>query len=508
MMKILVRNISPRTLLRGLVCSSLPVLLGISVSADALQLYVDKRTNQVFTAPGKHRMRLGTFEQIDGGEEPVRSRRRGRQDLAPAGVNERIDTLEQKLEETQINAKLNEEKATAAWEASKAMPKVTTKGKLEWGTPDGDFTWRFGGRLHLDYTGVDNRDGSALVSGVDARRARLEFQGTLWKHWMWKLDYEFGQSATVRDGFRDAFVRYIEHGAAFPWTISVGQYKEIFGGLEHRNSSNDLPFVERALPSRVFHDVAEASDGRRLGIAFNINDKKWWTASVGVFGKNISGDSADEETDPIAVEGFMTFSPIHTETRALHFALGSSWMDPQVDSRVRFNARNEERIGAQRFVDTGVIEGANAVIRSAAEIGGIYGPAWLQAEYLRTDVQRKGANPDVNFDGYHVDVGYILTGESRIYDFERATFVNPKPGHLVGHGGWGAWELAARWSQLRLADQDIHGGIERNFSAGVNWYPTQNFRFMFTYTKVVDVSGGRFDGVDPNVFLVRAQVNF
>ena len=63
----------------------------------------------------------------------------------------------------------------------------------------------------------------------------------------------------------------------------------------------------------------------------------------------------------------------------------------------------------------------------------------------------------------------------------------------------------ARYSTLDLSDESVDGGEEDNFTFGVNWYPTPNFRFMANYVKVLDLKGGDFDEADPDAFMLRAQ---
>ncbi len=74
----------------------------------------------------------------------------------------------------------------------------------------------------------------------------------------------------------------------------------------------------------------------------------------------------------------------------------------------------------------------------------------------------------------------------------------------------GAWEVAARFSHIDLTDQEIVGGTQDNATFGVNWYPTGNTRFSFNFVKVLEVDrpGDASDGVEPNIFQVRAQLHF
>ncbi len=385
--------------------------------------------------------------------------------------------------------------------------KVETKGRLEWTSADGHFTWRLGGRLHLDGTFYDNQGGSDETSGVDVRRARIELQGTMYEHWMWKLDYEFAQTEQVKQGFRDVYIRYLFKGDIpdHPTTITVGQFKEYFG-LESLNSSNHMPFVERALVSRVFLDQTESSDGRRIGVGGQTAGDNFWTGALGVFGKNTAGDSTDGIADPIAIEGRTTISPVHTPGRAIHVGAAANWIEVFSTDQIRLAQRPEARIGAQRFLDTGIIEGGNGAARWGLELGGIYGPLWLQSEYLAADVHRQDQS-SLWFQGWHVDIGWVLTGESRGYDWINGVFLNPTPrkNFTIGGDGWGAIEWAARYSVLDLNDQDIEGGKETNWTTGIHWYFNPNYALKFDYTKVAQVRGGEFAGVTPNEFLMRAQ---
>ena len=82
----------------------------------------------------------------------------------------------------------------------------------------------------------------------------------------------------------------------------------------------------------------------------------------------------------------------------------------------------------------------------------------------------------------------MLTGESRAYNPASASYGGINPAHpfsLYG-GGWGAFEIAGRVSMMDLNDKlatatGIAGGQQLVYTAGLNWYPTRNVRFMLNY---------------------------
>ena len=435
---------------------------------------------------------------------PIRAENADRNDRSALG--QLLDVLHDKgTIDAQTHAALMRE---IREDSIKGMPdekaKIDTNGRFQVTSADGKSMFRFGGRIHLDGAFYDNASDVGFSSGFDARRARMEVQGLQDANWHWKLDYEFAQHSDVQSGFRDAFVRYTVPNTAH--AVTVGQFKEFYG-LESLNSSNDLAFVERALPSRTFHDIAEASDGRRIGLGLNSNDRENFTFAIGAFARNMSGDSYDQEGDPFAIEGRVTASPVHNSTTAVHAGLSANWMDINNPSFAKLSARPEARIGTSSLVSTGQMTDVESMARYGAELGGIEGPLWSQAEYMVTTMNR-GSARSVQFSGWYATVGYILTGEARRYSFEKGTFSNPKISRSFSNGGWGAWELAGRLSGLDLSDQDIQGGEERNFSLGLNWFPNDTYKIMFTWTKVLDVVGGAYDGETPSAFLMRTQFAF
>lgn len=87
------------------------------------------------------------------------------------------------------------------------------------------------------------------------------------------------------------------------------------------------------------------------------------------------------------------------------------------------------------------------------------------------------------------------------------------PKSTVGNGGFGAWELAVRYSEIDLYDTSSavtdlgeEGDI---FTIGLNWYATRNVRFMANYVDAtVEYPGQGIPDEDIKAFQVRGQIDF
>jgi phosphate-selective porin OprO and OprP len=449
---------------------------------------------------------------------------------------------DQTYESIKLAARADDEQNTASTNevnaVAKTLPKIETRGKLEVGTPAGDFVWRIGGRTHLDSVWYGNDRGTdtrtTMANGTEFRRARLDVTATLYRAWQIKFQYDFVNSGTA--GIRDAYIRYNRTVGAFPSYAMVGNFKEPFS-LEEYTSSNNITFMERALPN-VF------APSRKIGIGLGTSGHNLWAVQGGLFGEGVAiennqpGCSAAFTVDALgnitpsrnpsvvctngkhnegyAGVGRIVLSPIHSDTsdRVLHFGIASEIRRPDDGDAVRFRQRPESNLG-DRLIDTGAIAMVDDTIKVGVEAAGNYGPLSLQGEYMRTDVQRAGNLAEPSFDGWYVMGTWVITGESRIYKFPDGVFENPKPSRIVGQGGIGAWELTTRFSSLDLNDVDngvrFDGGEQENFTVGMNWYPTPNLKFVANYTRVMDLedaNAGSFDGVEPEIFALRAQAHW
>jgi phosphate-selective porin OprO/OprP len=182
---------------------------------------------------------------------------------------------------------------------------------------------------------------------------------------------------------------------------------------------------------------------------------------------------------------------------------------------VRYRQRPEAHL-ADRFVDSLNIDAGDTDL-FLGDVAWIHGPWTFVAEYDNALVSGDAGQPDVDFWGAYAQVSYFLTGEHQVYELAEGKFgrVKPKANFNPAKGGWGAWEIAARYSYLDLDDRDIDGGKIWDVTAGLNWYLFPNARIMLNYIHS-DVSqreatiAGVPTHIDGNADIVqtRFQVDF
>lgn len=364
---------------------------------------------------------------------------------------------------------------------------------------DGKFETTLGGRIQVDAAWYDednvNLDGE---NGTEFRRARLFVKGKMYDVWSYKAQYDFAGNGT---DMKDAYIGY--NGWDFG-KLKIGQFKQPFS-LEELTSSKYITFMERSLLNAF-------ATGRRIGLGLSDANKTWtWAASV--YGRE-EGDDTDGD-EGYGAGARITWSPWNEKGKVLHLGGAAAWEEPN-DNDVRFRARPESHQTGTRLVSTGRIPEPDAFTKYGVEAAGVFGPFSLQGEYIAVaaDSEQPGyEDPDLS--GWYAYGSWFMTGESRKY--KKGAFGRVSPKNPVGKGGWGAWELAARYSSLDLEDGDTLGGEEDNITIGLNWYATKYVRFMANYVMIdadpvsredtLDIAAGE-DQDEPNIFQLRAQIDF
>ncbi len=357
---------------------------------------------------------------------------------------------------------------------------------------------KFGGRIQADAAFYKDDPGLDMGDGAEFRRARLFAKGKI-GDFHYKAQYDFAGNKTT---IKDLYIQY----TGLPVHIKVGNFKEPFS-LEELTSSKYITFMERALPNAF-------APSRNIGAAFSGHGDSW-SAAAGVFTNGASGttEGVDSKFD---ATGRLTFAPMHESGRVIHLGAGINYNLPDSTRTLRFRARPESHITHKRLVDTGSIANVDSILKYGLEAAAVFGPASIQGEYVRTDVSfQNGVTNEPSFSGYYIFGSWFLTGESRPYSVKKGSFGRVHPNHnfQLGADGWGAWEVAARFSQMDLEDTGFAGGKEQNITVGLNWYPHPHLRWMLNW---VHASTDRSplapatatSNFGPDVFQMRAQVDF
>src|SRR5262245_40145179 len=259
-------------------------------------------------------------------------------------------------------------------------------------------------------------------------------------------------------------------------------------------------FPERATPSELSRTLGGA-DGR-IGLALRGNGQRWM-GSLALTNRTV-GDSEGADTQ-LALVGRTAFLALTAEDYNLHVGAAGTWQIRPPDNGsnttprypVRFRDRPELRVDSTRLIDTGQID-AESSYTTGVELAGNWRNFYLQSEYFWYGIERRDANDlaDPRFNGFYVQGGWFLTGERRRYNMVTGSFQMPRPFVPVAWPwGYGAWELALRYSHTDLdfhagesgtaaGPEAVRGGIQDVYTVGLNWYLTANFRMSLDYYHV------------------------
>ena len=150
--------------------------------------------------------------------------------------------------------------------------------------------------------------------------------------------------------------------------------------------------------------------------------------------------------------------------------------------------RPELRIDPTTILSTGPIANVSHAQVYSAEAAAGLGPLFFLGVYFWFKVEREFGLPSLNFNGGYAEASWTITGESRKYIPATGAYSGIIPFNPVSPSGagWGAWEVAGRYSVMNLNDQigsvaGIAGGQQTVYTAGLNWYVNNNIRFMLNY---------------------------
>jgi phosphate-selective porin OprO and OprP len=301
--------------------------------------------------------------------------------------------------------------------------------------------------------------------------------------------------------------------------------------LDEASSSNDIPFMERAAPGVVARNIA-ADDFRSAAGARWYTDR-FWAGAYATGPTTGAIHSASSMNPPGTTEQLGAFTRVAGQIvsgkdYSLHIGGDAEWLIHPPHNLIAntqtltLSERGELRIDPTTLVSTNAIAGVSGAQVYSAEAAGTYGPLFFQGEYFWYNIDRNAFAPlpSLRFQGGYAEAAYVLTGETRLYNPAAAAYggiVPANPFSLTG-GGWGAWEIAGRYSTIDLNDRvgsaiGVAGGRQTIYTLALNWYANRNVRLMFDYlhgdiAKQVSPTNFGDAGAKFNAFAMRTQVAF
>ncbi|HMJ05454.1 MAG TPA: porin [Chthoniobacterales bacterium] len=367
---------------------------------------------------------------------------------------------------------------------------------------DDSFKLRIGGLIHADGRFFIERNGrDAATDTFLLRRVRPILEGKIYDDFGFRIMPDFGGGSAV---LQDAYLEYTRFEGA---QLRVGKFKEPVG-LERLQSASDNLFVERGLPTDL---VPNRDVGVQLSGAFF---EKTLTYQLGLFNGVVDGGSGDldnnDEKDIAARVWLQPFQQARTVAwQGLNIGFAGTY-GLQDGALPVFRSASQQTFFS--YDTETVAQGARW--RLAPQAYYSLGPFGLLAEYVRSEQEigsAAGLTADSGAEAWQVAASYVLTGE-------RASFKGVKPRQNVGDGGWGSWEIVARYGELEVDREPFDLGLAsasrsarsaHSFGLGLNWNLNKNVRAMFDFDHTA-FDGGALAGdrADENTIFTRLQIGF
>lgn len=258
--------------------------------------------------------------------------------------------------------------------------------------------------------------------------------------------------------------------------LTIGKQKEPFS-LERLAPSHLAAQQERTAASDAFLRA------RNIGVQLSgnfLNDRGTWAG--GVFNPWIENDGGISQNATTLV-GRVTALPFISsdEDQVVHIGLGGRFS--QGFKEIRFK-NTPEFFNSPDFIDTDLID-ADRFSLLNFETSYRNGPLWVSSEFSPGYI--KSANENLRFQGFYIQMAYILTGETRGYRKKTGVFDAVPVAQSVKQGGIGAIEISTRFSNSNFNDGGVVGGNMNIYSLGANWWLTPVFGINFNF-RVISVN--------------------
>ena len=418
-------------------------------------------------------------------------------------LQEQIQALSDQV--VDLKRSTGDQYADAQNQQAAAIKVSLANGRPTIATADGNFTASLRATVQFDWTGYFQNNattlaltpalGRELASGTNFRRAQFGLDGTVFKNWSYSFIYDFGGSNGAEQQGRVS-AAYIQYSGFKPFQLRVGAFAPYIG-LEDSTSAGDTLFAERSSASELSRNNT-GGDGRSAIQLAAVGDD--YLASISYSGS--AATTAAVFSEQQAVNGrlaYLIYSDLDTKlvgslTGVYEFQPQHTLANAVGATNLTLADRPELRADGTQLISATI--DADTLVTAGGEAGLVWKSLYAQGGWFNYHVDRRASalkNPD--FSAWYLQAAWLITGEQRPYDATRAAFRNPKPDHPFDFGdesGYGAWELAARYSTANLnfdqsllpAAGGVRGGEQKIATAGIHWYPNSTIKILFDYYHV------------------------
>ena len=346
------------------------------------------------------------------------------------------------------------------------------------------------------------------------RKVRPYIEGTIDNDYDFRFMPDFGGGKTI---IVDAFMT----ARILPWlAVQAGKFKGPVG-LERLQPDQYNTFMELGLPSDLVpnRDLGVELGGDILGGTFGY--------AIGEFDGVTDGNSTDANSNPDAdsndgkkdTEGRLFTQPFVNSgiyaLRGLGFGVAGTYVQTvgsatntllpsykttgqnsffsyRTGTTATFADGRRERWSPQAYYYVGSFGALAEYVRSDQEV----------ARQLSTTKQRTG---QIDNSAYQISLSYFLTGEAATYNS-----ITPLTSFHGSGGGWGAWQVVARFSELKIDNAAFSDGANsfadptaspRNARAtgvGINWWLNANVKWVLDYEWTQFEGGAANNGNRPD----------
>ncbi|HNX05824.1 MAG TPA: porin, partial [Opitutales bacterium] len=403
----------------------------------------------------------------------------------------------------------------AAAPAAKPAPdavtvKLGSKG-LSFATADKKYTFSIRTRLQADaHFFPDASDGN---NDFSIRRAILSFRGSA-GYMNWVFSPNFGGGSTVID---DA---WIEIAPSDLFHLAAGKIQS-FEGLENIQSNAKLLFAERGLPSNLV-------PGREIGLKLTGNLPNKFV-NYGLALTDAALDSTSQNTNAnlsgdLGGAANITLTPYAEDKDAFLSGLAVGLSVSASDEKTTIDSTNADRTikfksaGRATFItiQNGVaVDGMRGRINP--QLYYYHGPFGFLSEYVasKMHLSRGGIEQSITNRAWTAQASWVITGEN-------ASYSGVKPAHpfaFGADGGWGAFEIGARYNSFKGDDALFSGGASTMLATSastqkadawglaIKWYLTENLLWALNFENT-DFGGLGADRDTEQAFTTRMQIDF